>query len=229
MIVAIDGPAGAGKSTVADRVARELDFQLVDTGALYRAVAATALDRDLSPDDAEAVAGIARELEFDFRRRDGENELLCEGRPMGREIRTPKVSQVTSEISSHPEVRDALLDVQRRIGRRESSVLEGRDIGTVVFPDAEVKVFLTASAEERARRRCEELREEGEAADFDAVLEEIRERDRRDRNREVAPLKSAADAVEIDTTDQSIDEVVERLLEIVERATAGSDASNGAS
>jgi len=138
---------------------------------------------------------------------------------MGREIRTPEVSQVTSEISSHREVRDALLDVQRRIGRRKSTVLEGRDIGTVVFPDAEVKVFLTATAEERARRRCEELRDDRESADFDSVREEIRERDRRDRNRDVAPLKPADDAVEIDTTDQSIDDVVRELLDIVERAT----------
>lgn len=215
MIVAIDGPAGAGKSTVADRVARELDFQLVDTGALYRAVAAAAIERDISPDEPEAIARVADDLSYEFRRIDGDNRLVCQGEPVGEEIRTPRVSRVTSLISSHEAVRDALLDVQRRLGRREPSVLEGRDIGTVVFPDAEVKIFLTASAEERARRRCEELRAAGESADYEAVLADIRERDERDRSREVAPLREAEDAVRIDTTDLTISEAVDEVLEIV--------------
>jgi len=220
MIIAIDGPAGAGKSTVADRAARELDFQLVDTGALYRAVAAEALARSTPIEDAEAVAAVAEELEFEFRRIDGENVLLCDGTEMGGEIRTSEVSDVTSRISSHPEVREALLGVQRRLGRREPSVLEGRDIGTVVFPDADVKIFLTATAEERARRRLEQREGPSEAPEFDEVLESIRERDRRDRNRETAPLRKADDAVEIDTTDRTIEEVVERLLDRVDRETS---------
>ncbi|MFB6372864.1 MAG: (d)CMP kinase, partial [Bradymonadaceae bacterium] len=194
MIVAIDGPAGAGKSTIAARVARRLGFQLIDTGALYRAVAYEAMQRGIDTDDPAAVAELAGELAFDFETTADENIMYCDGRRMGDEIRTSEVSQLTSVISSYPEVRDALLEVQRELGREESSVLEGRDIGTVVFPDAEVKVFLTASAEERARRRYEQIVDKGESADFDAILAEIRERDARDRNRDVAPLTRADDA-----------------------------------
>lgn len=217
MIVAIDGPAGAGKSTVAARVARELDFQLVDTGALYRAVAHEALERGIDTDDAEAVADLASRLEFEFETTSDANVLYCEGEPKGEEIRTAEVSQRTSVISSYSEVRDALLEVQREIGHAEPSVLEGRDIGTVVFPDADVKVYLTASAEERARRRLEQLDEQGESAEYEEVLREMRERDERDQSREVAPLREAADAVRIDSTDHSISEVVEHILQLVDR------------
>ena len=216
MIIAIDGPAGAGKSTVAARVARALDYQLIDTGALYRAVAYQAMQRGVETDDPEVVAAVADELDFDFETTDEANILYCNGERMGDEIRTSEVSQLTSVISSYPEVRNALLDVQRDLGREESSVLEGRDIGTVVFPDAEVKVFLTASAEERAQRRCEQLDGKDEPADYDAILADIRERDERDRNRDIAPLTKADDAVEIDTTDMALDEVVEAVLDVVE-------------
>ena len=216
MTVAIDGPAGAGKSTVAAGVARRLGFQLIDTGALYRAVAYHALERGVDTDDTGAVAEVADGLAFGFETTDDENTLYCNGEAMGGEIRTPEVSQLTSVISSYPEVREALLDVQRQLGRSDSSVLEGRDIGTVVFPDADLKIFLTAGARERARRRCEQLAEQGEEADIEAVTEEIRQRDRRDRNRDIAPLCKADDAVEIDTTDMSIDEVVEAVLDLVE-------------
>lgn len=220
MIIAVDGPAGAGKSTVAGRVARRLGFQLIDTGALYRAVTYEAMSRQIDPSAAEAVAEVAGELSFDFRTTDSDNTLVCDGREMGEEIRTQEVSQNTSRISSHREVRDALLEVQRRLGRRQSSVLEGRDIGTVVFPNADLKVFLSASPEERARRRCEQLEGQGESVDYDRVLTEIRQRDERDRNRDVAPLKKADDAVEIDTTQLTIDEVVDRIVELArERRT----------
>ncbi len=217
MIVAIDGPAGAGKSTIASRVARRLGYQLIDTGALYRAVAHEASRRGVDTDDPEAVAGVADRLEFRFETTDEANVLYCDGEAMGDEIRTAEVSWLTSVVSSYPEVREALLDVQRDLGRAESSVLEGRDIGTVVFPDAEVKIFLTASAEERARRRCEQLEDKGEPADFEATLREIRERDERDRNRDVAPLTMADDAIEVDTTEMNPEEVVGAVLEIVER------------
>lgn len=212
MIVAIDGPAGAGKSTVASRIARELDFQLIDTGALYRTVAYEALQRGVETDDPEAVAEVADDLEFRFETTDHENILYCNGERKGDEIRTPEVSQLTSVISSYPEVREALLDVQRELGRRKSSVLEGRDIGTVVFPDADVKIYLDAGAEERARRRCEQLADKGEPADYDAILADIRERDERDKNRDIAPLQKADDATVIDTTELTIDDVVSRIL-----------------
>jgi cytidylate kinase len=217
MIVAIDGPAGAGKSTVARRVADRLDFHLIDTGALYRIVALRALEAGLDPDDGEAIAELARALELDF----SEDGLTCDGEVVGDEIRTPEVSQTTSQISSLPPVREALLGVQRRIGRRRDSVLEGRDIGTVVFPEAEVKIFLTATAEERGRRRWEELTERGESAELDEVVEEMRQRDKRDRSRDVAPLKQASDAVVVDSTELDPDEVVDRILAIVEDARGG--------
>lgn len=217
MIVAIDGPAGAGKSTIAHRVAEELGFQLIDTGAIYRAVAYRTLEDGEDLDSPEEVAVLAASLHFDFRRDDdGENVLYVDGEPMGDEIRTPHVSRATSQISSYSAVRQALLDIQRELGRRESSVLEGRDIGTVVFPDADAKIFLTASKEVRAHRRLEQLQERGEDADLDEVLTDIVERDKRDSERDVAPLKKADDAVAVDTSEMDIDEVVERILEVVE-------------
>lgn len=216
-VVAIDGPAGAGKSTVARRVADALGYRLVDTGALYRVVAHEALEREVALDDGEAVAEIARDLEFRYVSRGGDEVLMYDGRRAGEEIRTPEVSDATSRVSSLPEVREALLDVQRELGRRGPSVLEGRDIGTVVFPEADTKIFLTASPEERARRRLADLEAEANEPSYDQVLADIRERDRRDRNRDVAPLEKADDAVVVDSTDLTVDEVVDRILEVVEQ------------
>ncbi|MFW5968289.1 MAG: (d)CMP kinase [Persicimonas sp.] len=217
MIVAIDGPAGAGKSTIAHRVADRLGFQLIDTGALYRAVAYRALEDGLDLDSAEEVSTMAASVHFEFRREEGENVLYCDGARMGEKIRTGHVTRASSQISGYSAVRNSLLDVQRELGERESSVLEGRDIGTVVFPDAELKIFLTASKEVRAHRRYEQMREQGMDADLDDVYDEIVERDRRDTERDIAPLQKADDAVEIDTTDMEIDEVVERILDEVEK------------
>jgi cytidylate kinase len=217
MIVAIDGPAGAGKSTIAHRVAEELDFQLIDTGAIYRTVAYRALEDGKDLDSPEEVATLAASLHLDFERNDdGENVLYCDGEPMGNEIRTPHVTRASSQISSIPAVRKALLGIQRELGKRESSVLEGRDIGTVVFPDAEAKIFLTASREVRAHRRLDQMKERGMDGDLDEVLAEIVDRDRRDMERDIAPLKKADDAVEIDTSDLEIEDVVQRILEVVE-------------
>ena len=216
MIIAIDGPAGAGKSTIARQVAEALDFQLIDTGALYRAVTYKALEEGCDLDEPAEVAAVAASLDFDFRREDGDNVLYCDGEPLRQEIRTPKVSRASSQISGYPAVRKALLGIQRDLGRSEASVLEGRDIGTVVFPKADIKIFLTASKEVRAHRRLEQMKEQGMEADLDEVLEEIVERDKRDTERDVAPLKKADDAVEVDTTGLEIDEVVERILDVVE-------------
>ena len=184
MIVAIDGPAGAGKSTIAREVARRLGFQLIDTGAIYRAVAHRALQQDLDLEDAAALAQIAAALDMSFTfDDDGEHHVWCDGERLDEAIRTEAVSQAASRVSAHPEVRQVLLDLQRELGRARDSVLEGRDIGTVVFPDAEAKIFLTASAHERARRRTEQLQERGEEADYGEVLAEIEARDERDRTR----------------------------------------------
>ncbi|MFP4598424.1 MAG: (d)CMP kinase [Persicimonas sp.] len=216
MIVAIDGPAGAGKSTIARRVAQELGYQLIDTGAIYRAVAYRALEDGEDLEDPEDVSMLAASLDFDFRREGGDNILYVDGEPMREQIRTPHVTRASSQISGFSALRKALLDVQRELGRSEPSVLEGRDIGTVVFPDAEVKIFLTASKEVRAHRRLEQMQEQGIDADLDEVYDEIVARDKRDTERDVAPLKKADDAVEVDTTGMEIDEVVERILEVVE-------------
>lgn len=210
MIVAIDGPAGAGKSTVAEALARRRGFQLVDTGGMYRTVAWEAARRGVDLEDPDEVCEVARSLKFEFRFREGENVVFCNGRPLHDEIRNAEVSRNASIVSAHPSVREVLVEQQRRVGRRRSSVLEGRDIGTVVFPDADVKIFITASPQERARRRCEQMEERGESADYDEVLAEIIERDRRDTERETAPLKKADDAVEIDTDDLTVEEVIER-------------------
>lgn len=217
MIVAIDGPAGAGKSTIAHQVAEALDFQLIDTGAIYRTVAYRALEDGKDLDSPEEVATLAASLHLDFERNEnGENVLYCDDRPMGTEIRTRHVTKASSQISSISAVRQALLGIQRELGRRESSVLEGRDIGTVVFPDAEVKIFLTASREVRAHRRLDQMKEQGMEGNLDDVLAEIVDRDRRDMERDIAPLKKADDAVEIDTSNLEIEEVVQRILEVVE-------------
>lgn len=219
IVVAIDGPAGAGKSTVAERVAEELDFELVDTGALYRTVALASLEAEIDEDDAEQIADVARSLKLTYESREnGRSVLVCNGEPVGDEIRTPEVTDRSSVVSSYSAVRDALLDLQRSIGRRHDSVFEGRDIGTVVFPDAEVKVFLTADARERARRRLAQI-EGGDITDdaLDRIETEIERRDERDRNRDVAPLRKADDAAEIDSTDLDIPEVVDRIVELTEQ------------
>lgn len=215
MIVAIDGPAGAGKSTVARILAERHGFQLVDTGAMYRTVAYESARAGVDLTDPNAVADVARSLVFEFRFVDGENVIYCNGNPLRDEIRTAGVSRNASIVSAHSKVREVLVEQQRRVGRDRSSVLEGRDIGTVVFPDADVKLFITATPEVRAKRRVEQMEEQGQTADYDEVLREIVERDRRDRERDVAPLKRADDAVEIDTSDLSIPQVLERAEELL--------------
>jgi cytidylate kinase len=209
-IVAIDGPAGAGKSTIATGVANRMGFTHVDTGALYRAVTLAAMERHAADD---ALGELTRDLDVHF---DGDQVLLGE-RDVTRRIRDTDVTAHVSQVSAQPAVREALLELQRRLGRADphGAVLEGRDIGTVVFPDAELKVFLTASAEERARRRHAELTFSGDTASFDEVLEDLERRDRYDSTRPVAPLVQAPDAQEVDTTYLSIDQVIQRIVDLV--------------
>ncbi len=217
MIVAIDGPAGAGKSTIATQVARHLGYQLIDTGAMYRTVAKRAIDLHVELSDASAIAQLASTLHFAFEIKDGVNVVNCNGQILGPEIRSPEVSNVSSIISAFAEVRQVLIELQRTIGKNGNVVLEGRDIGTVVFPNADVKVFLTATPEARAGRRMEQMRLSGEDSEFEIVLDDIVKRDKRDRTRTRSPLVMADDALKVDSTEHKIDEVVKLILKEVER------------
>ncbi|MCB9506567.1 MAG: (d)CMP kinase [Myxococcales bacterium] len=210
MIVAIDGPAGAGKTTVSLRVAAALGAQLVSTGALYRAVALLATERGVALDDVPALVAIAAALNVDFAVVEDVNRVWLDGQDRTEALRTPDMSRGASIVSAIPEVRAALLQLQRDYAATRDVVMEGRDIGTVVFPNADIKVFLTASVRERARRRAAEYGDAG--VDLDAVAAEIEERDRRDSERETAPLVAAPDAVVVDATELGVDEVVARIV-----------------
>ncbi len=215
-VVAIDGPAGAGKTTVTRRVAERLGYTLVDTGALYRTVALAAERAGVSWDDDAAVGKLAERLSeagaVVFESAAGSQRVLLSGEDVSTAIRTQQIAEGASKVSAIPKVRDALLEMQRAAGRAGGVVLEGRDIGTVVLPDAEAKFFLTASVEVRARRRYEELVARGAAADFDVIRDEVKSRDHRDTMRPVAPLKQAEDALLVDSSAMSIDDVVETIV-----------------
>ena len=215
MIIAIDGPAGAGKSTVARRLARELGLLFLDTGALYRAVTWSALERGIALDDALAMGALTRSLALSF---DQAGRVLVDGVAGEPHIRSPEVTANVSQVAAHPAVRAALLPLQRRFAHPHGLVAEGRDMGTVVFPHAELKVFLVASVEERARRRALEV---GEPEAQGRIQSEIERRDHLDAMREDAPLCKAEDAVELDTDGLSQDEVVERLLHLARAARNG--------
>jgi len=221
VIVALDGPAGAGKSTVARMVAERAGLALVDTGAIYRTVALLADRAGLSVDDGDALGAIAATLpaRLRFVVENGVNNVFLDDEDISLAIRTPAVSAGASSVARHPAVRGALLELQRSLGRKGAgSVLEGRDIGTVVFPDADVKAFVTASPEERARRRLAELNAKGDTAVFDQVLADIVARDKQDAERPVAPLKPAENAVVVDTTGKTLDEVTDEILALIARA-----------
>jgi CMP/dCMP kinase len=212
LIIAIDGPSGAGKSTLARRLARELGFIYLDTGAMYRALALKVLRQGFDLADDARLARLVESTEIDLQEENGRLEVLLDGNNVAHEIRAPEVSQMASKVSALKIVRARMLDLQRSMARRGSVVAEGRDIGTVVFPNAEVKIFLDASAEERARRRFAELRAAGRPADLSETLREMEERDKRDSERDLAPLRMADDALRIDSSSVSADNVAAKVL-----------------
>ena len=218
--VALDGPAGAGKSTIAKRAAKALDFIYVDTGALYRTIGYAASVNGVEPVDSPEVDELLTKITVDLTFNDkGEQIVLLNGEDVSGFIRTPEASMTASRISAVPNVRAFLLDLHRNMAKTHNVIMDGRDIGTVVLPDAQVKIFLTASAEERARRRLLELEQKGEQVTFERVLEDIRQRDYNDSHRVAAPLKQAEDAVLLDTTELDFAQSEEALLAIIRERT----------
>ncbi len=213
--VAIDGPGGAGKSTSARAAAKELGFIYVDTGALYRAVGVNALRNNINTRDADAVAASIEGISVDLVFENGEQKVLLNGEDVSSEIRTPPASMAASDVSAVPAVRAFLFDLQRDIASRNSCIMDGRDIGTVVLPHAQVKIFLTASAEERAQRRFVELQAKGSTVSYQSVLDELIERDYNDSHREIAPLKPAEDSVVLDTTGVSLEDQIASIINII--------------
>ena len=215
--IAIDGPGGAGKSTIAKRLAKELGFYYVDTGAIYRTVAYFLDLLGISPKDVDGVERyideLTVEIEYD---EDGLQHMIMNGMDVSEDIRTPEISLKASDVSAHAVVRDMLLDMQRDVAKKHNVIMDGRDIGTVVLPRAQVKIFLTASAEERAKRRFLELQAKGKKDSYEQVLKELEKRDYQDTHREIAPLKRAKDAIVVDTSQLDIDGVVAAIRQIVQ-------------
>ena len=218
--IAIDGPSGAGKSTLAKSLAAKLGYLYVDTGAIYRTIGYYAFSNGIDPKNEEAVEKALPDIQVEMTYgEDGLQHMLLNGQDVTREIRLPEISMYASAVSAHPGVRAFLLEMQRQLACTNNVIMDGRDIGTVVLPDAKVKVYLTASAEERARRRCLELEQRGTPEPFEKVLREIEERDWNDSHRAVAPLRQAEDAVLLDTTELDFQQSEEALLKIIEEKT----------
>ena len=215
--IAIDGPAGAGKSTMAKRLAKELGCYYVDTGAIYRTVGYYVSLCGIGPKDVDGVTRLIDDVNLDIRyEEDGSQRMILNGRDVTEELRTPEMSDYASKVSAHKVVRDFLLDTQRDLATKHSVVMDGRDIGTVVLPDADVKIFLTADAEIRAKRRWLEMQEKGDhKTSFAQVLQDLKQRDERDTNRPISPLRCAEDAVILDTSELDLDQSVEAIKQIV--------------
>lgn len=219
--IAIDGPAGAGKSTIARALAKELGYYYVDTGAIYRTVAYFMDLLGVSPKDVDGVERYIDELTVQIQYDEtGKQHMLMNGIDVTDEIRTQDISQKASLVSAHGVVREVLLDMQREVARQHNVIMDGRDIGTVVLPKADVKIFLTASPEVRAKRRCDELNAKGQNANFEQTLKDIQQRDYQDTHREIAPLKMSRDSVKVDTSDLDIPAVIDTIRRIVEEKLA---------
>lgn len=219
--IAIDGPGGAGKSTVAKAVAKKLDILYVDTGALYRTVGLYVKSKGVDPKDAEGVGALLPEISIEVKYEGGAQHVYLNGVDHGDAIRTPEMSMYASAVSAIPSVRAFLLETQKDIARKNSVIMDGRDIGTVILPDADLKVFMTASAECRAMRRFKELTERGQSVKYEDVLAEMNQRDGQDSSRAIAPTKAAEDAVYFDNSDLDFDQTVDAIIRMVKEKTGG--------
>lgn len=218
--VAIDGPAGAGKSTISRKAAEELGFIYVDTGALYRTVGVSALRKKVDMESDDAIISVLPETKVEMKFIDGEQKMFLCGEDVSKEIRYPEASMAASRVSAVPKVRDFLFSLQRELAEKNDCIMDGRDIGTVVLPEAQVKIFLTASPEKRAERRCKELSEKGIASSYDEVLADIIKRDYNDSHRAVAPLKPAEDSVILDTSDIDLQASIRLVIDTIKRIIA---------
>jgi cytidylate kinase len=224
--VALDGPSGAGKSTIAKAVAKKLEYVYVDTGALYRALAYHVISTGTDLKDEAAVVSSLDNINVELKYIGGAQHVMLEGEDVSDKIRTPEISMGASAVSAIPKVRELLLDLQKDIARKNNIIMDGRDIGTVVLPKAQVKIFLTATAEERANRRFKELQEKGDPSTYEQVLEDIKQRDYNDTHRDIAPLKKADDAVEVDSTKMTLDEVIDEIVRIIREKTGESSGNS---
>lgn len=214
--IALDGPSGAGKSTIARKAAEKMNYIYVDTGALYRSIACYVIGKGIAPDSSEEIIPLLGKIDVKLEYKDGAQQVILNGENVSDKIRTPEISMGASKVSAIPEVREFLFGLQKNIAAENNIIMDGRDIGTVVLPNADVKIFLTASAEERANRRFKELQEKGDSSTYDEVLADIKQRDYNDTHRETAPLKKADDAVEIDSTNLTLDESISEVCRVIE-------------